>query len=92
VVVIMSEPMQKEIDAIVALMAPPPQSTGLLTARDVQDIVRRAASKGALVGWLAAEKDVHTRMSRSLSQLEYENQCNKDRVKELEMEIIGLQR
>jgi len=87
----MSEPMQKEIDAIVALMAPPPQSTGLLTARDVQDIVRRAASKGALVGWLAAEKDVHARMSRTLAQLEYENQNNKDRVKELELEIIGLQ-
>jgi hypothetical protein len=90
-VVIMSEPMQKEIDAIVALMAPPLSSTGLLTARDVQDIVRRAASKGALVGWLAAEKDVHARMSRNLAQLEYENQCNKDRVKELELEVMGLQ-
>jgi hypothetical protein len=44
-----------------------------------------------LVGWLAAEKDVHARMSRTLGQLEYENQCNKDRVKELELEIIGLQ-
>jgi hypothetical protein len=87
----MSEPMQKEIDAIVALMAPPPQSTGLLTARDVSDIVRRAASKGALVGWLAAEKDVHARMSRTLGQLEYENQNNKDRIKELELEIMGLQ-
>lgn len=87
----MSEPMQKEIDAIVALMAPPPSSTGLLTARDVQDIVRRAASKGALVGWLAAEKDVHARMSRTLGQLEYENQNNKDRIKELELEIMGLQ-
>lgn len=88
----MSEPMQKEIDAIVALMAPPPNSTGLLTARDIGDIVRRAASKGALVGWLAAEKDVHARMSRTLVQLEYENQCNKDRVKELELEVMGLQR
>jgi hypothetical protein len=87
----MSEPMQKEIDAIVAMMAPPPSSTGLLTARDVQDIVRSAASKGALVGWLAAEKDVHARMSRTLAQLEYENQCNKDRIKELELEIMGLQ-
>ena len=83
--------MQKEIDAIVAMMAPPASSTGLLTARDVQDIVRRAASKGALVGWLAAEKDVHARMSRTLGQLEYENQCNKDRVKELELEVMGLQ-
>lgn len=88
----MSEPMQKDIDAIVAMMAPPPNSTGLLTARDVQDIVRRAASKGALIGWLAAEKDVQARMSRTVAQMEYENQCNKDRVKELEMEIIGLQR
>jgi hypothetical protein len=87
----MSEPMQKEIDAIVAMMAPPPSSAGLLTARDVQDIVRRAASKGALVGWLAAEKDVHARMSRTLAQLEYENQNNKDRIKELELEIMGLQ-
>ena len=83
--------MQKEIDAIVALMAPPPQSTGLLTARDVSDIVRRAASKGALVGWLAAEKDVKERAGRALVQLEYENQCNKDRVKELELEVMGLQ-
>ena len=87
----MSEPMQKEIDAVVALMAPPANSTGLLTARDVQDIVRRATSKGALIGWLAAEKDVHARMSRTLGQLEYENQCNKDRVKELELEVMGLQ-
>ena len=84
--------MQREIDAFVAMMAPPPQSTGLLTARDVQDIVRRAASKGALVGWLAAEKDVKERAGRALAQLEYENQNNKDRVKELELEIMGLQR
>jgi hypothetical protein len=91
VVVIMSEPMQKEIDAIVALMAPPPSSAGLLTARDVSDIVRRAASKGALVGWLAAERDVKERAGRALAQLEYENQCNKDRVKELELEVMGLQ-
>jgi len=83
--------MQKEIDAIVALMAPPPQSTGLLTARDVSDIVRRAASKGALVGWLAAERDVKERAGRALAQLEYENQNNKDRIKELELEIMGLQ-
>lgn len=87
----MSESMQKDIDAIVAMMAPPASSTGLLTARDVQDIVRRAASKGALVGWLAAEKVVYTRMSRALAQLEYENQNNKDRIKELELEIMGLQ-
>jgi hypothetical protein len=87
----MSEPMQKEIDAIVALMAPPPQSTGLLTSRDVSDIVRRAASKGALVGWLAAERDVKERAGRALAQLEYENQNNKDRIKELELEIMGLQ-
>lgn len=84
--------MQKDIDAVVALMAPPANSTGLLTARDVQDIVRRAASKGALVGWLAAEKDVQARMSRTLAQLEYENQNNKDRIKELELEVMGLQR
>jgi hypothetical protein len=87
----MSEPMQKEIDAIVALMAPPPSSVGLLTARDVSDIVRRAASKGALVGWLAAERDVKERAGRALAQLEYENQNNKDRIKELELEIMGLQ-
>jgi len=87
----MSEPMQKEIDAIVAMMAPPPSSAGLLTARDVSDIVRRAASKGALVGWLAAEKDVKERAGRALAQLEYENQNNKDRIKELELEIMGLQ-
>jgi hypothetical protein len=44
-----------------------------------------------LVGWLAAEKDVKERAGRALAQMEYENQCNKDRVKELELEIIGLQ-
>jgi len=45
-----------------------------------------------LIGWLAAEKDVQARMSRTVAQLEYENQCNKDRVKELELEVMGLQR
>jgi hypothetical protein len=30
-------------------------------------------------------------MSRTLAQLEYENQNNKDRIKELELEIMGLQ-
>ncbi len=86
----MSESMQKEIDAVVALMAPPANSTGLLTARDIQDIVRRAASKGALIGWLAAEKDTRERMARTLAQVEYENQCNKELVKELEIEIMEL--
>jgi len=44
-----------------------------------------------LVGWLAAERDVHARRTRTLAQLEYENQNNKDRIKELELEIMGLQ-
>jgi hypothetical protein len=44
-----------------------------------------------LVGWLAAERDVKERAGRALAQLEYENQNNKDRIKELELEIIGLQ-
>lgn len=82
--------MQKEIDEVVATMAPPANSAGLLTARDIQDIVRRAASKGALIGWLAAERDTRERMARTLAQVEYENQCNRERVKELEIEVMEL--
>jgi hypothetical protein len=81
----MSESMQKEIDALVAELSPKPGSLGILTTHEMVSHLRMAATRGALIGWVAAEKLTTNRFKE-----EYENMAH--HCKQLELEIMELKR
>jgi len=81
----MSESMQKQIDEIVEELLPKKGQIGILTAHELQSHLRMAATRGALVGWAAAEKLTTNRFKE-----EYENMAH--HCKQLEFEIMELKR
>lgn len=88
----MSESMQKEIDDLVDELSPAPGSIGVLTTQDVRDLVRKAATKGTLIGYVVGEKLTGIRYKQKLTecQVEYDNLAQ--HCKDLEMEIMVLKR
>jgi len=77
--------MQTQIDEVVEELSPPLGSIGMLTTHDVQELVRRAATKGTLIGWVASERLTSTRYKQ-----DYDNLAQ--HCKQLELEIMELKR
>ena len=78
----MHDKLNAEIDKLVAEMAPPANAVGLLTAEDVTRIVRQAATRGAMAGWVAGERTARAHWGREIDKL-------RERIKELEMDQIA---
>ena len=78
----MQDKLNAEIDKLVAEMAPPANAVGLLTAEDVTRIVRQAATRGAMAGWVAGERTARAHWGREIDKL-------RERIKELEMDQIA---
>ena len=81
----MSEQMQMQIDEVVEDLSPIPGQIGILTAHELRSHLRTAATKGTLIGWVAAEKLTSARYKQ-----EYENLAQ--HCKLLELEIMELKR
>jgi hypothetical protein len=81
----MSESMQMQIDEVVEELSPPLGSIGMLTTQDVRNLVQKAATKGTLIGWVAAERLTSTRYKQ-----DYDNLAQ--HCKQLELEIMELKR
>jgi len=62
----MNEKLQKSIADIVSEMAPPKNAVGLLTAEDVERVIREAATRGAMAGWVQGERTARAYWSREL--------------------------
>lgn len=78
----MHDKLNAEIDKLVAEMAPPANAVGLLTAEDVTRILRQAATRGAMAGWVAGERTARSHWGREIDKL-------RERIKELEMDQIA---
>ena len=88
----MSEAMQMQIDEVVEELSPPPGSIGMLTTSDVRELVRRAATKGTLIGWVAGERLALTRAANHLQDYQHHYENLKSHCKQLELEIMELKR
>jgi hypothetical protein len=77
----MHDKLNGEIDKIVAEMAPPVNAIGMLTTDEVVRIVRQAATKGAMSGWVAGERTARTYWGKEMDKL-------REQIKELQMELI----
>jgi len=88
----MSESMQTQIDEVVEELSPPLGSIGMLTTQDVQELVRRAATKGTLIGYVVGEKLTAIRFKNQINECYQEYENLKSHCKQLEFEIMELKR
>jgi hypothetical protein len=78
----MHDKLNAEIDKIVAGMSPPQNSIGMLSTDDVVRMVRKAATQGAMAGWVAGERTARSHWGREIDAL-------RERIKQLEMDQIA---
>lgn len=89
----MSEKMQIEIDRAVGRFTPPMEvGGGFLSRDDFKTFARKAVTEGTLIGWAHAENMTRERLGRQLSELEHEIKILRERVKEVEQELMAAQR
>lgn len=85
----MSESMQIEIDRTVAKFTPPFEVAGGFMSRDdYAKFARKAVTEGTLIGWVHAENATRERLQRKITELEQEVTILRDRIKDVEMELI----
>jgi hypothetical protein len=89
----MSETMQIEIDRAVNKFTPPMEvGGGFLSRDDYAKLARMAVTEGTLIGWVHAENMTRTRMEKKVSELEHEVKILRDRIKDVEMELLAGQK
>jgi hypothetical protein len=64
----------------------------MLTSQDVRELVRRAATKGTLIGYVVGEKLTAIRFKNQISECYQEYENFKAHCKDLEMEIMGMKK
>lgn len=89
----MSQTMQIEIDRAVGKFTPPMEiGGGFLSREDFKTFARKAVTEGTMIGWVHAENMTRERMQRKISELEHEVSILRDRVKDVEMELLATQK
>ncbi len=87
----MSQTMQIEIDRAVNRFTPPMEvGGGFLSRDDFATLARKAVTEGTLIGWAHAQNMTRERMQRKISELEHEVTILRDRVKDVEMELLAV--
>jgi len=75
----MHDKLNAEIDKIVAEMAPPKDAIGMLTSDDVARLVRKAATQGAMAGWVAGERTARSYWTGEMDKLRERMKESNDR-------------
>ena len=89
----MSQTMQIEIDRAVNKFTPPMEvGGGFLSREDFKTFARKAVTEGTLIGWAHAENMTRERMQRIIAELQNEVTILRDRVKDVEMELLAVQK
>lgn len=89
----MSEKMQIEIDRAVNKFTPPMEVGGGFMLRDeYAKLARMAVTEGTLIGWSHAENMTRERLEKKISTLEHEVSILRERVKEVEFELMAAQK
>ena len=86
----MSESMQQQIDLEVNKMrAPGGMAAVMLNRHEYEQLVRRAITNGTLIGYIHGETFTRERLERKCRDMDQEMQLLRERVKDLELEIIA---
>lgn len=86
------ESMEMQIDELVEQLSPASGSIGMMTRLDVQELVRKAATKGTLIGYVVGENLTGIRYKKKMAEYQQEYDNLAQHCKDLEMEIMGMKK
>lgn len=78
----MQDKLNDEISRVCAQLAPPKDSIAMMSSDDVAAIIKKAATHGAVAGWVAGERVARSYWMREVDKL-------RERIKDLEVEAIA---
>ena len=67
------------------------RTSSILSRKDFKKFADKVVNEGALIGWVHAEKMTRQRMEKKIDLLEQEINILRDRVKEVEVELLASQ-
>jgi len=83
--------MQAEIQELVTRIAPSKDiAGGFMSRNDIIQLINKVADDAALIGWAKGESMSRKRLDKKVINLEQEVEILKDRIKDLEIELIAL--
>ena len=81
---------QAELQELVTRIAPSKDiAGGFMSRNDIIQLITKVADEAALIGWSRAETMSRQRLEKKISGMEEEIEILKDRIKDLEIEVIA---
>jgi len=82
--------MQAEIQELVNRIAPAKGiAGGFMSRNDIIQLINKVADEAVIIGWARAETLSRQRLEKKLTSMEQEVEILKDRIKDLETELIA---
>ena len=82
--------MQAEIQELVTRIAPSKDiAGGFMSRNDIIQLITKVADDAALIGWAKGESMSRKRLDKKITSMEQEIEILKDRIKDLELEVIA---
>ncbi len=82
--------MQAELKELVTRIAPSKDiAGGFMSRNDIIQLITKVADEAVLIGWARAETLSRQRLEKKITNLEQEIEILKDRIKDLELEVIA---
>ena len=82
--------MQAELQELVTRIAPTKDiAGGFMSRNDIIQLITKVADDAALIGWSRGESMSRKRLEKKVTNLEQEVEILKDRIKDLELEIVA---
>jgi len=82
--------MQAEIQELVTRIAPAKGIVGgFMSRNDIIQLINKVADEAVIIGWARAETLSRQRLEKKITSMEQEIEILKDRIKDLELEVIA---
>jgi hypothetical protein len=82
--------MQAELKELVTRIAPSKDiAGGFMSRNDIIQLINKVADEAVLIGWARAETLSRQRLEKKIISMEQEIEILKDRIKDLELEVIA---
>lgn len=86
----MTTTFKQELDELVTRIAPTKDiAGGFMSRNDIIQLITKVADDAALIGWAKGESMSRKRIEKKVTSLEQEVEILKDRIKDLELEIVA---
>ena len=82
--------MQAELKELVTRIAPSKDiAGGFMSRNDIIQLINKVADEAVLIGWARADTLSRQRLDKKITSMEQEIEILKDRIKDLELELIA---